>query len=234
MNRILLRPDEITGELAILQGRRARHVLDVIGAQPGDELRVGVLGGPIGSARLTRRESDSITLELRSFEDPPAPSPVTLILALPRPKVARRVLIDVAAVGIKSIHLIGAWTVDKSYWGSPLLTDSAIDEHLILGLEQGGDTVVPTVERHRLFKPFVEDRLPGLVENQRRLVAHPGPVVDCPRAVDGAVALAVGPERGFTEYEIGRLLQAGFERVSLGSRTLRVESAVAMLLGRLT
>lgn len=234
MNRILLRPDEITGDTAIVHARRARHVLDVLDAQPGDELRAGVLGGRIGRASLTRRESDSVTLELRLSEDPPPPIPVTLILALPRPKVAKRVLIDVAAAGIKRIHLVGAWKVDKSYWDSPLLSDSAIEEHLVLGLEQGGDTIVPTVECHRLFKPFVEDRLPGLVANQRRLLAHPGPVVDCPRAVDGEIALAVGPERGFTEYEIGRLSEAGFERVSLGSRTLRVESAVAMLLGRLT
>lgn len=234
MNRILLRPDEITDDIAIVHGRRARHVLDVLDAQPGDQLRVGVLGGALGGARVTARESDSVTLELHSFEDPPAPFPATLILALPRPKVARRVLMDVAAIGIKQIHLIGAWGVEKSYWDSPLLTDSAINERLILGLEQGGDTVVPTVERHRLFKPFVEDRLPELVVDHRRLVAHPGAAVDCPRAVDGEVALAVGPERGFTEYEIARLSQAGFEPVSLGSRTLRVESAVAMLLGRVT
>jgi 16S rRNA (uracil1498-N3)-methyltransferase len=232
MNRILLEPNEITGDIAIVHGRRARHVIDVLDAQPGDELRVGVLGGARGSARLTCRETDSVTLELRLFEDPPAPFPVTLILALPRPRVVRRVLVDVAAVGIKCIHLIGARTVEKSYWDSPLLTDSAIHEHLILGLEQGGDTVLPTIECHRRFKPFVEDRLPDLVANKRRLVAHPGPVLDCPRAVDGEVALAVGPDRGFTDYEIGRLSQAGFEQVSLGSRTLRVESAVAMLLGR--
>jgi 16S rRNA (uracil1498-N3)-methyltransferase len=234
MNRILLRPDEITGDTASVHGRRARHVLDVLDARPGDELRAGVLGGALASARVTAREDDSVTLELHSFEDPPAPLPVTLILALPRPKVARRVLVDVAALGIKRIHLIGAWAVEKSYWDSPLLSDSAIDEHLILGLEQAEDTVVPTVERHRKFKPFVEDRLPELVANQRRLVAHPGSAVDCPRAVAGEMALAVGPDRGFTEYEIGRLCQAGFEPVSLGARTLRVESAVAMLLGRVT
>jgi 16S rRNA (uracil1498-N3)-methyltransferase len=234
MNRILLRPDETTGGIAIVRGRRARHMLDVLDAQPGDELRVGILDGALGSARVMAREIDSVTLELRLFEEPPAPFPVTLILALPRPKVARRVLIDVAAVGIKRIHLIGTRTVEKSYWDSPLLSDSAINKHLILGLEQAGDTVVPAVERHRRFKPFVEDRLPDLVANHRCLVAHPGPVVDCPRAVAGEVALAVGPDRGFTDYEIERLSQAGFEQVSLGSRTLRVESAVAMLLGRIT
>ena len=164
-------------------------------------------------------------------EDPPAPLPVTLILALPRPKVARRLSVDLAAVGIKRIHLIGTRMVEKSYWSSPSLSDSAINEQLILGLEQAGDTVV---ECHRLFKPFVEDRLPRLVAGRRRLVAHPGPVADCPRAVAGEIALAVGPERRFTDYEIDRLSQAGFEQVSLGSRTLRVESAVAMLLGHVT
>lgn len=234
MNRILLRPEEIESDIATVRGRRARHVLDVLDARPGDELRVGVLGGKLGSGRVTNRESDAVTLEVRLSEAPPAPLPVTLVLALPRPKVARRILVDVATVGIKRIHLIGSKTVEKSYWDSPLLADAAIDEQLILGLEQAGDTLLPTVERHRLFKPFVEDRLPGLVAGRRRLLAHPGPVANCPHAVDGEIVLAVGPDRGFTDYEIERLSQAGFEQVSLGSRTLRVESAVAMLLGRVT
>ena len=233
MNRVLLKADELRDDTAVLEGRRARHVLDVIGAGQDDELRVGVLGGALGRGRVVAQSHTSVTLEIELCEDPPAALPITLFLALPRPKVARRVLIDCAAAGVKSIHLIGAWKVDKSYWDSPLLDDDATAEHLILGLEQGGDTVMPSVEQHRLFKPFVEDRLPSLVRGMRALVAHPAADTNCPRSVKGSVALAVGPERGFTDYEVARFSDAGFECVSLGARTVRVEAAVAMLLGRL-
>lgn len=233
MNRILLKADELRGDCAILEGRRARHVLYVIGAKQGDELRVGVLGGALGRGRVVAQSTTSVTFEVELDEDPPAALPITLFLALPRPKVARRVLVDCAAAGVKSIHLIGAWKVDKSYWDSPLLADDAIEEHLVLGLEQGGDTMMPSVERHRLFKPFAEDQLPNLVRGMRAFVAHPAADAECPRAVHGSIALAVGPERGFTDYEVERLSDAGFECVSLGTRTVRVEAAVAMLLGRL-
>jgi 16S rRNA (uracil1498-N3)-methyltransferase len=233
VNRILLESDEISDGVAVLRGRRARHLLDVIDAVAGDEVRVGIFDGLLGTARVTDRGSDTVTLAVEICDPPPAPLPITLILALPRPKVARRILIDAAASGIKSIHLIGAWTVDKSYWSSPLLSDSAIREHLVLGLEQGGDSIRPTVECHRLFKPFIEDRLPDMIEGKQCLIAHPGASADCPRAVEGEVALAVGPERGFTQYEIDRFAEAGFAKASLGTRTLRVESALAMLLGRI-
>jgi RsmE family RNA methyltransferase len=233
VNRILLKADELRGDSVVLEGRRARHVLDVIGAGRDDELRVGVVGGALGRGRVVAQSNTSVTLEIELCEDPPAALPVTLFLALPRPKVAKRVLIDCTAAGVKNIHLIGAWKVDKSYWDSPMLADDAIAEHLILGLEQGGDTVMPSVVKHRLFKPFSEDQLPNLVRGMRAFVAHPAADTKCPCAVEGSLALAVGPERGFTDYEVERLSDAGFERVSLGVRTVRVEAAVAMLLGRL-
>jgi len=233
VNRVLLHAEEIFGDRAVLGGRRAGHILGVIDADEGDRLRVGVIGGKLGEARVVARSSDSVTLDLRLIDEPPPPSPATLVLALPRPKVARRVLIDAAAAGVKQIHFVGAWKVDKSYWSSPLLDRDAVARHLVLGLEQGGDTIMPTVSLHRLFKPFVEDVLPGLVAGLRRFVAHPRSDVNCPRAVDGPFALAVGPERGFTPYEVGRLEEAGFAQVSLGQRALRVEAVVTTLLGRL-
>ena len=47
------------------------------------------------------------------------------------------------------------------------------------------------------------------------------------------VTLAVGPEGGFIDYEIGKLCEAGFQPVTLGSRILRVETAIPVILGRL-
>ena len=94
MNLILLLPDDgIDGAGRVrLRGRRLRHVLDVHRAAPGDELRVGLLGGGIGTGRVLPLTPDLLEMEVRLDRAPPAPLPVTLILALPRPKVLRRVL----------------------------------------------------------------------------------------------------------------------------------------------
>jgi RsmE family RNA methyltransferase len=147
--------------------------------------------------------------------------------------VVRRALQTVATLGVKRVVLLAAWRVEKSYWESPLLADAAVRDELVLGLEQAGDTVLPTVTVHRRFKPFVEDELPAIAAGTRRFVAHPAASTPCPRAVAASASLALGPEGGFTDYEVDALARQGFEAVSLGPRVLKVEQALPALVGRL-
>ncbi len=164
---------------------------------------------------------------------PPAPLPVTLILALPRPKVLKRVLRSASAMGVKRIVLLNAFRVEKSYWGSPALASDNLREQLISGLEQARDTVIPEVLLRPLFKPFVEDELPGIAKGTVSLVAHPYASLPCPRTAEKAVTLVVGPEGGFIPYEIEKLAAAGFTAVQAGERILNVETAVPALLSLL-
>jgi RsmE family RNA methyltransferase len=216
-----------------VRGRRARHIVAVHRAQPGTGLRVGVIGGRVGRATVVRVGDEEVELEVMLEAGPPPPLPLTLVLALPRPKVLRRVLGAAAAFGIKRIVLFGACRVEKSYRQRPLAGEAAIREELLVGLEQARDTVLPSVEQRRLFRPFVEDELATLAAGSRLLVAHPGEAADCPRAVTTPVTLVVGPEGGFVDFELALLGKAGARAVSLGARPLRVEHAVAALLGRL-
>ena len=235
MNLILLRPgDGVDGTGRVrLRGRRLRHVLEVHRAAVGDELRVGLLGGGIGSGRVLRLTGDVLELEVRLDGAPPQPLPLTLILALPRPKVLRRVLRTASAMGVKRIVLLNSRRVEKSYWQSPFLGTEAMNEQLILGLEQARDTLLPEVLARPLFKPFVEDELPGLVRNTLPLVAHPGAAAPCPRDTGRQVTLAIGPEGGFIPYEVEKLAGCGFTPVHFGDRILSVETAVPALLARL-
>jgi len=236
MNTLLLTPDELqgaSGRVRLAADRRVAHVRTVHRAAVGDALDVGVLGGRMGGAVITRLDGDGLELDVALDRDPPAPLPLVLVLALPRPKVLRRVLQAVTALGVKRLALLAAWKVEKSYWESPLLDAAAVREQLVLGLEQSGDTILPTVTLHRRFKPFVEDELSALAGGSRRLLAHPSAATACPRDVRAPVTLAVGPEGGFTDYEVGALAAQGFVAVSLGPRVLRVEQAVPALIGRL-
>ena len=232
MNLILLFDDDfIAPARARLTGRRLRHVLDVHRAAIGDELTVGVAGGRVGRGRVVGVDGDALEMEVTLEREPPAPLPLTLVLALPRPKVLNRVVAGVASLGVKRIFLVNAWRVEKSYWKSPRLDH--LRDQLILGLEQAKDTVLPSIELRRLFRPFVEDELPSIARDTRALVAHPGASQECPRDLREPVTLAIGPEGGFIAEEIASLEHVGFEAVSLGARVLRVETAVAAILGRL-
>ena len=232
MNLILLFDDDFVAPARVrLAGRRLRHVLDVHRAAVGDELTVGVAGGRVGWGQVVRLDGEALEMDVALERDPPAPLPLTLVLALPRPKVLNRVVAGVASLGVKRIVLVNAWRVEKSYWKSPRLDH--LRDQAILGLEQGKDTVLPSIELRRFFRPFVEDELPAIAHGTRALVAHPSASQECPRDVRDAVTLAIGPEGGFIAEEIASLERAGFAPVSIGPRVLRVETAVAAVIGRL-
>ncbi|AZD05880.1 putative methyltransferase [Pseudomonas chlororaphis] len=234
MNLLLLEEaDFIAADRVILRDRRLTHMQEVHRAAVGDSLRVGRIGGLMGSAELLRLEPGEAELHVSLDQPPPTKLPLTLVLALPRPKMLRRVLQTVAAMGVPRLVLVNSYRVEKSFWQTPFLEPEAIREQLILGLEQARDSVLPEVVIEKRFKPFVEDRLPALVEGTLGLVGHPGQYPACPRGLDEPVTLAIGPEGGWIPYEIDLLGKSGLQPVQLGERILRVETAVTALLARL-
>ncbi|EPJ77326.1 MULTISPECIES: 16S rRNA (uracil(1498)-N(3))-methyltransferase [Pseudomonas] len=234
MNLLLLEDaDFIAADRVILRDRRLKHMQEVHRAVVGDSLRVGRIGGLMGNAELLRLENHEAELRVSLDSAPPAKLPLTLLLALPRPKMLRRVFQTVATMGVPKVILLNSYRVEKSFWQTPFLEPAAIREQLILGLEQARDSVLPEIIIEKRFKPFVEDRLPQLVEGTLGLVGHPGQFPACPRAVQQPVTLAIGPEGGWIPYEIDLLNKSGLQPVQLGERILRVETAVTALLARL-
>ncbi|MBP5100526.1 16S rRNA (uracil(1498)-N(3))-methyltransferase [Pseudomonas protegens] len=234
MNLLLLEEaDFIAADRVVLRDRRLTHMQDVHRVAVGDSLRVGRIGGLMGSAQVLRLEPAEAELQVSLDQPPPAKLPLTLVLALPRPKMLRRVFQTIATMGVPRLVLVNSYRVEKSFWQTPFLEPETIREHLVLGLEQARDTVLPDVLIEKRFKPFVEDRLPALSAGTLGLVGHPGPYPPCPRGLDQAVTLAIGPEGGWIPYEIDLLGKAGLQPVQLGERILRVETAVTALLSRL-
>jgi len=234
VNLLLLEAaDFVAADRVVLRDRRLTHLHEVHRAEAGECLRVGLLGGQMGQGHLLRLDATEAELRIELQQTPPAKLPATLLLALPRPKMLRRVLQTVASMGVPKLVLLNSYRVEKSFWQTPFLEPQAIREQLLLGLEQARDTVLPEVIIEKRFKPFVEDRLPQLVAGTRGLVGHPGDYPACPRALSEPVTLAIGPEGGWIPYEVEKLTEAGLQPVQLGDRILRVETAVSALLARL-
>ncbi|WP_313646707.1 16S rRNA (uracil(1498)-N(3))-methyltransferase [Pseudomonas sp.] len=234
MNLLLLEEaDFIAADRVVLADRRFTHMQDIHRVAVGDTLRVGRLGGLMGSAVVTRLQAHEAELQVTFDQAPPAKLPLTLILAVPRPKMLRRLFQTVATLGVERLILVNSYKVEKSFWQTPFLHAESIRENLILGLEQARDTVLPEVIIEKRFKPFVEDRLPAIAAGTLGLVGHPGSYPPCPRAVEGVVTLAIGPEGGWIPYEVELFGKAGLAPVQLGERILRVETAVTALLSRI-
>ena len=234
MNLLLLEEaDFIAPDRVVLRDRRLTHMQEVHRCEVGDSMRVGRIGGLMGAAQVLRLEPGEAELQVSLDQPPPAKLPLTLVLALPRPKMLRRVFQTVATMGVPKVVLVNSYRVEKSFWQTPFLEPEAIREQLILGLEQARDSVLPEIVIEKRFKPFVEDRLPAIVEGTLGLVGHPGNHPPCPRGLTEPVTLAIGPEGGWISYEIDLLGKAGLQPVQLGERILRVETAVTALLARL-
>jgi RsmE family RNA methyltransferase len=227
MNRILIEPAEVQPDgTATLSDRRAAHIREVLRAKPGAALQAGVLDGPIGTATVMELTPDRVRLALRL--DAAAPPPwADLVLAVPRPKVLKRLWPQLAALGVGRVVLVNAARVERDYFDTHWVEEPHYRPLLVEGLMQAGTTCVPRVEVRRRLRPFVEDELDALFPSRLRLAAHPGLATPLPPAGEtGALPLlAVGPEGGWTAFELDLLESRGFARFSLGTRILRSDTA---------
>ena len=245
MNRILFERDEIHDGRATFSDVRAEHVLKVLHGEVGQTLKTGVLDGPIGTSVIERIESLAVTV--RCTHETPSLQPwLDLILAPPRPRAMKRLLPQLATLGVRRIVLVGAEKVEKAFWGAQLLKEEIYRPLLIDGLQQSGTTAVPTIETFKSFKHFVERQLEAHFEGQNiRIVAHPAlaatsaavPCTEVGRAgarpSSQVPVLAVGPEGGWTDAEVELLEEKDFARMSLGPRILRTDTALIALISRL-
>ena len=233
MNIVLLDPRQTQSEIWTISAKRQlEHLQTHLDIQVGDTLKVGIREGKRYLTEIVEISETSVQLKPLQEETVPEKLPVTLIVALPRPKVLRRLIMDAVTMGVEKIILLHSYRVDKSYWQTPFLQQ--LDHYLELGLEQAGDTIAPEIALYKRFKPFVEDVLPGLIStNCPAFVAHPYAEQPMPFALQHPCSIVIGPEGGFIPYEIDLLIKNGCQAVSLGNRILRTETAIPYILGRL-
>lgn len=236
MNLLVLEQEEIDRRHRVqLDGARARHLREVLKVERGSEIRVGVVDGPIGAGTVVEIDDTTVTLLCRVEGEAPTPAAVDLLLAVPRPKVLRRLWPQLAALGVGRIILTNAERVERPYFDTHLLLERHWRPLLIEGLQQARDTRLPRVSVHRRFRVLVEDELDGLSDASLRLVADPACETSIPAALgspplDARVLLAVGPEGGWNSFELELLRSRGLVPVGLGPRTLRSDTACIALL----
>lgn len=231
MNLILLdAPDFPEPAVARLTDGRARHITSVLKAKPGAILRIGLRNGPRGVGTLLAGTEHEVLLACAFEEKPPPRPPLDLLLALPRPKVLKRLWAQLAALGVDRIILTNAAKVERNYFDTHVVEPAFYTPLLVEGLQQAQDTHLPRVSIHRRLKPLIEDELDPLSDAPIRLLADPAAVTPAPGPGPTRTLLAVGPEGGWVDFERDLLRQHGFRPFSLGPRTLRTDTACIALL----
>ena len=234
MNLILIEPQELAGDRATLCDARAVHIRKVLHGQPGATVRVGLLDGPRGVGTITTQNADAVELRCEWEKEIPSVPRVDLLLALPRPKVMRRLWAQLAALGVGRVALTNAAKVERNYFDTHVIEATTYRPLLLEGLQQAQDTRLPLVSIHKQLKPLVEDKLDEFFPHTLRLLADPGATEKIGERISadfsGRVLLAVGPEGGWTAFERDLLARQGFLGIGLGPRTLRTDTACIALL----
>lgn len=228
MNLILFTHAE-TGEPLARSDPRALHLLSVLRRGIGDTFDAGLINGPRGKATLAAVEPDFLRLTF-AWEAAPAPlDPLTLILGLPRPQTARDLLREATTLGATTLHFASTARSDPNYAAATLWSAGEWRRHCLLGAEQAFDTRIPEVT----WTHSLESTLASLPANLVRIALDnyesPCALGQSPALANGsltAVALALGPERGWHDTDRRLLRAAGFSFAHLGSRVLRAETAM--------
>lgn len=175
---------------------------------------------------LTVRNSRAVNREL--------PMEVTLAVALPKGDRQRWLVEKAVELGIARIV--------------PLQTTRSVAKVTPQVVKRLQRTVIEASKqcgRNRLLEIAPSQSWAELVAAGReiptRILAHPhaktptsGDWDSAKTVLSGAVAMAVGPEGGFTEAEVSLATDAGWQAVGLGPRILRVETAAVLLTAMVT
>ena len=245
MNICLFEQNEIELPLSF-DDARGQHILKVLKKKQNDDFTAGIIGGSSGLARITKidEESRQIFFNFTATGDGKPLNPLIMIVGFPRPIQLRRLLRDVAALGVRELHLTGTELGEKSYMQSDLAQPQAACELLKEGTVQAGSTHVPQVFVHKTLKECLEQSALRQAQGPQGIVVPEpveGPQLICldninptcslgevQFSADVPVVAAIGSERGWTDKERVLLEKAGFIRCGMGSRIMRTETAATV------
>lgn len=238
MNICLFSPEEILNPLDI-QDERAQHILKILHKKKGESFSAGIIGGQAGTAVIKKidveekKSSDGkktfkggkIYFDFTPESNGKKLYPLKMIIGFPRPIQLKRLLRDMASLGVQEVHLTGTELGEKSYLKSDLATKGEAEKFLVDGSIQAGSTQVPKLFIHQTLKSCLEQ-----INLEGKLLAldniEPSRSLSCALKEKPQKAVAaIGSERGWTNSERQLFKQKGFELLSMGKRILRTETA---------
>jgi RsmE family RNA methyltransferase len=223
LNIVLFEHDELARPLP-RSDTRARHVIDVLRRGVGDTFDAGIINSTRGKATVVEIREDALVLSFQWAEVPPPLEDIVLILGMPRPQTARKVLEEATTLGVLAMHFVRTERGEPGYATSRLWTTDEWYRHMIDKAQQAFSTRLP----HVTFDHDLAGALDLALKYGAKLALDNYESPERLGAVDVAlpVQLAVGPERGWSARERALLRNAGFRFVHMGERVLRVETAV--------
>ncbi len=207
----------------LVAGPEAHHLRTVCRLRPGDAVCLFNGDGHEYPARVVSLDRRGVTLEVQGIESPRRERGFRLEVAAPLPKGDRAQFLLEKLTEIGVTDFVPLRTA-RSVVHPGESKQQKLERYVIEASKQCGRNVLLRVGELTPWSDYCRRAdLPA-----RKLLGDPGgSAVQSASATDTAVA--VGPEGGFTQEEVGQARAAGWTLVSLGPRILRVETAALVL-----
>ncbi len=231
MNICLFSEEEISNPLP-LKDERSSHLLKVLHKTVGDTFTAGIINGKSGKATITEI-SDCIKFTFEPDNNSKPLSNLTMIIGFPRPIQLKRLLRDIAGIGVKSVHLTGTELGEKSYLKSDLAQKPNAYKMLLDGTIQAGSTYVPELFLHNTLTECLEYIESNSCATNYFALDNVKPSKSLHEATKNltksdTIVAAIGSERGWTDKERNLLLKYNYVLCSMGQRILRTETAATV------
>jgi len=156
---------------------RFEHLRQVLKkTNKGDEFKATILNERLATGRILSYDDDderSVLIEILSTKEEEAKEEkmvtVSLILAMPRPKVLRRLLSVFAQFGVENVHMFSAEKTERCYFQSEVLTEDVLVREFTRGVEQNAlDFKFPNASKCRNLNAVLEALLSSGDEEGRK------------------------------------------------------------------
>jgi 16S rRNA (uracil1498-N3)-methyltransferase len=218
-----------------LEGSEAHHLAGVCRLRPGDQVTLFNGDGQEYPARLTFVARRQVDLEITEHLSPRRELPVPVEVAAPLPKGDRvQFLIEkLTELGVTTfVPLACQHSVIHPREGKL----DKLRRYVIEASKQCGRNVLMEVTETVAWSDYCVQARPGYTS----ILAHPDQSAQidqrASRVSGGSddqpptgFRLAVGPEGGFTQDEVNLAESAGWQKLDLGPRMLRIETAAVVL-----
>lgn len=238
MNICLFKQEELNKPLSV-KDERGEHIIKILHKKEGDTFSAGVINGMAGTATIKKIENGEITFDFKPESEGKNLYPLKMIIGFPRPIQLKRLLRDIAALGVQEVHLTGTELGEKSYMQSNLVEHGTAYQMLLDGTVQAASTHVPDLFLHKTLKECLESvisekELCNNAKNLKLCLDNINPtgslfsVLQEQTEKPALVVAAIGSERGWTQKEREMLESAGYLRVGMGPRVMRTETAATV------
>ena len=208
---------------ATISGAQAEHMARVLRATPGMEADV-VAGGHVFHAEVAAVAADEIRFNLIAEVRADPALPVTLVVSVYKFDRMEWAIEKATELGVAAIAPVIARRTEKHLAQAAAKRVERWRRIVREAAQQSRRTDVPVVDEPTALKLAL-----GMVSAEKKLLLAETEQENSLRAAlesnAPSVALAIGPEGGWTAEEMGLFSEQGWHHVTLGPRILRAETA---------